>query len=247
MNLNFTTSRGGKISIEDKFCKIVTNLFGVPHLGSKIRIQLLSRAIRKINLSPGSAILDAGCGYGFITKYLSKTFDLTGVDSDEKRLDLARRICPNSELIKADLWSMPLDSNKFELVICLEVLEHINHDVSVLSELTRVTKHGGWLFFSFPSAQYNQIGFEASGHVRPGYNLDDFKKILGKVGLKVEDIYPYGKTFFGRLVMEFNGRLEQISVYLAAALSLFLFPLLMFDEMLPGRSGSNYFLVLKKK
>ena len=95
-------------------------------------------------------ILDAGCGEGFVVSYLLQGNDgltITGIDSSLQAIEMARQMVPpvlstveGGVLFDVgDLREMPYDDDSFDLVMCLEVLEHLPDPHRGLRELRRVT------------------------------------------------------------------------------------------------------------
>ena len=81
---------------------------------------------------------------------------------------------------------LPFCDEAFDVVCAFEVLEHIPDDETVLSELARVIRPGGALFFSVPVNPALWTGFDdACGHVRR-YIASDLAQRLDSVGLVVE-------------------------------------------------------------
>lgn len=97
------------------------------------------KKIKRIN--PGN-ILDVGCGTGYITKRIAKINpNLIAVDTDAKRIKMAREFTNNQidfRVIEPD--KLPFPDNSFDLVTCLEVLEHIPQYESFIKELKRVSR-----------------------------------------------------------------------------------------------------------
>jgi SAM-dependent methyltransferase len=87
-------------------------------------------------------ILDAGCGEGFMILDLQRKGDslqVTGVDSSLAALRWAARMVSGAPLVAADVRGLPFDDGSFDLVLCLEVLEHLPDPQRGLEELRRVT------------------------------------------------------------------------------------------------------------
>ncbi|MDH4138804.1 MAG: class I SAM-dependent methyltransferase [Anaerolineae bacterium] len=87
-------------------------------------------------------ILDAGCGEGFVVSYLlqeNHRLAITGLDCSLEALEMARQMVPGVLFDVGDLREMPYSDDNFDLVMCLEVLEHLPDPHKGLRELRRVT------------------------------------------------------------------------------------------------------------
>jgi len=87
-------------------------------------------------------ILDAGCGEGFVVSYLLQENDglaITGLDCSLEAIEMARQMVPGVLFGVGDLREMPYSDDSFDLVMCLEVLEHLPDPHRGLRELRRVT------------------------------------------------------------------------------------------------------------
>lgn len=93
--------------------------------------------------SKRACLLDAGCGEGFITGLLKanvNNLDITGLEYTEEALQIARARNPEITFIQGDILKMPFDSDSFDIVLCSEVLEHLEKPAAALNELLRVAK-----------------------------------------------------------------------------------------------------------
>lgn len=89
-----------------------------------------------------SRILDVGCGEGFtIDRLLSSNgrLPIQGVDFDWPALLEAKRKHPEVLFQMGDIGRIPYSGASFDLVLCLEVLEHVSEPVAALQELCRVS------------------------------------------------------------------------------------------------------------
>lgn len=88
-------------------------------------------------------ILKIGCGEGFLTKHLVKTFPkskIIGIDISEKALKIARKLNPEVIFLEKDATQLKtINKNKdFDLIICCETLEHISNTKAVVNEICRL-------------------------------------------------------------------------------------------------------------
>ena len=52
--------------------------------------------------------------------------------------------------VKVDIHKIPFEENKFDVVLCNHVLEHVRDDILAMSEIKRVLKPGGWAILLVP-------------------------------------------------------------------------------------------------
>lgn len=112
-------------------------------------------------------ILDIGCGEGFM---LSRLYEekigshLEGIDSLKTAIDIGKKIHPQLTLKQGSIYDLPYKDNSFDLVLCTEVLEHLENPTKARKELVRVAKT--YLLLSVP----NEPIFRLSNFLR-GKNL----------------------------------------------------------------------------
>ena len=108
-------------------------------------------------------VFDAGCGEGLILKtLLQPRFDqLYGADLDIDRLKYARQQQQGLRLLQCDLQNIPLPNNAVDLVLCLEVLEHVGNPQASLAELHRVTRR--YAILSVPNEPFWRMANMARG------------------------------------------------------------------------------------
>lgn len=92
-------------------------------------------------------ILDVGCASGWFLSRLSRNFPLakcSGIDIYDSGINYGKRLYPHLRLKVADAHNIPYRDNTFDLVICTEVIEHVDDPLKVLVEMRRVLKKGGY-------------------------------------------------------------------------------------------------------
>jgi SAM-dependent methyltransferase len=130
--------------------------------------------------------LDAGCGRGLYTRILIKRAQrVAALDYSEDHIDaLKRRLehLPHLSLYVGSADNLPFEAEQFDLVTHCEVLEHIEDDQKVLSEIFRVLQPGGRLIISVPVPP---APIYDSEHVREGYTLEQISQLLQKSGFVI--------------------------------------------------------------
>ena len=130
------------------------------------RRRVLAAVLDQIALPPGARLLDAGCGSGRELDELAPRGDVTGVDLSP--LAVARaRARGHPDVHEAPIERLPFADMTFDLVTCLDVIEHISDDRAALAELRRVTRPGGHLVVTVPAYPSLWSAHDvANGHVR---------------------------------------------------------------------------------
>ncbi len=173
-------------------------------------------------------ILDAGSGYGqycyFLSRFLKKS-KILGLDIKEEQIEDCNNFFKQINLSDrvhfeyADLTKYCKD-NTYDLVLSVDVMEHIEEDEKVFENICKSLKKGGNLLISTPSDLGGSDTDHEDGHsfidehVRDGYNMEDIKNKLKKAGFSTVDAkYSYGKpgSIAWRISMKWPIKMVNIS------------------------------------
>jgi len=178
---------------------------------------------------PGNAnILDAGCGPGQYTwrmARMNKGWSVTGVDIDKEQVEDCRNIFQKAGLGKrtsfraADLSEFR-EPGAYDLILSVDVMEHIREDEKVFLNFSESLKPGGHLIISTPSDQGGsdahsdgEVSF-IDEHVRNGYGIGEITGKLTRAGFRdIEARYTYGQpgNISWRLAMKYPVKMLNIS------------------------------------
>lgn len=116
-----------------------------------------------------SSVLDAGCAEGFVSRYLRQYFGeqsrFWGVDVDVEALARGRGITPWLYRGRASVMALPFGRAQFDLVLCNEVLEHLDDPGAALRELCRVSRR--YVLLSVPHEPwFRGLNFLRGKHLR---------------------------------------------------------------------------------
>jgi 2-polyprenyl-6-hydroxyphenyl methylase/3-demethylubiquinone-9 3-methyltransferase len=102
----------------------------------------------------GKNVLDVGCGGGILSEGLAKTgAQVTGIDLAEKSLKIARLhghesgVAVDYRAISAEELAIQSPA-QYDVVACMEMLEHVPDPGSIIQACATLVKPGGWVFFS---------------------------------------------------------------------------------------------------
>jgi SAM-dependent methyltransferase len=120
----------------------------------------VQRALEQL-AHPGTACLDVGCGDGRTEGIWldRRTRSYIGVDVSRTAVESARTLGLDARVIE-DASVLPFDSDTFDLVVCLEVLEHLMWPQDAAAEILRVLRPGGALLATVPNAIFWQRRLE---------------------------------------------------------------------------------------
>ncbi|MCU1268436.1 MAG: methyltransferase [Acidobacteria bacterium] len=161
--------------------------------------------------SPRMKAIDIGSGTGYATLSILSGCEIFCLDSHRPNLECVASLAKaNSRkvpvLLNGTASSLPVKSAAFDVVMCSEVLEHLEDDDAVVAEIARVLKPQAFALITVPYTGYGFTSFlEKAGvktvhdypgpeqHLRPGYDEESLSQLLERRGLKVEAIDFYLK------------------------------------------------------
>jgi SAM-dependent methyltransferase len=112
------------------------------------RINKAKKISKIISLDDGDRkkILDIGTGAGYIPHYLAQKHLVTSVDVVDERIEKS-----DYKYKKVDSANLPFEDEAFDIVISNQVIEHIPDQRVHVSEISRVTKRGGYIYLATPN------------------------------------------------------------------------------------------------
>ena len=145
-------------------------------------------------------VLEIGCGDGGnLVPFAEKGFDVFGVDMSPSRIEVAKECFAELGLkgafLASDIFKVKELEYQFDLIICHDVLEHIDDKRTFIANLKKYVKPGGVVFMSFPAWQMPFGGHQQICHGKwlshlPFYHIlprQIYKAIL-KWGKEPQDI-----------------------------------------------------------
>jgi SAM-dependent methyltransferase len=156
------------------------------HFWFESRNRLLSWALRKY-FPNARTFLEIGCGTGYVLSWIEKTnshLRLSGSEIYESALHHAQKNVQNTELFQMDARRIPYQ-DEFDLIGIFDVLEHIQEDEKVLSQMNQAVRKGGGILITVPQHKFLWSDADKFGlHVRR-YEYQEMKNKVEKAGFKV--------------------------------------------------------------
>src|SRR5947209_6504146 len=116
------------------------------------RRRIVHSVLRRLEIGASAELLDAGCAYGRTFDELARYGNVHGIELNPLGVAAARKR-GHGDVHVAAVEDMPFPDNSFDVVTCLDVIEHTPDDGVTLRELRRVTKPGGALVVTVPAYQ----------------------------------------------------------------------------------------------
>jgi ubiquinone/menaquinone biosynthesis C-methylase UbiE len=118
--------------------------------------------------------LDLGGGFGRLAPTLQKSFEsVCLVDYSLRNLNIASGMTEAS-LVRSDIRSLPFEECSFECVVAIRVLHHVKDISSLMNEIVRVGKDGGYVILGIPNlrfGRYKGIRGNESVRIAPSQNV----------------------------------------------------------------------------
>ena len=149
-----------------------------------------------ITLPADARILEAGCGTGGNLALLAQygALDAMEYDADARALAAARGLCRMEPGALPD--AIGFDDTRYDLIVLLDVLEHIEEDEASLSALGARLTPNGRLLLTVPAAPWLWSEHDVLHHHKRRYTHDGLLKVVGAAGLKVEASGHFNSLLF---------------------------------------------------
>ncbi len=132
-------------------------------------------------------ICEIGCGVGNLSSKLGrKGYKVDAFDLDRNAVALAKRHNKNNNVNFFTKDVLTLRTNKkYDMVLAIEVIEHIKNDAIAIKNIARILKKNGFLLVTVPVNEKYRTEFDnRSGHIRR-YTEKDLAEKLKKYGFRI--------------------------------------------------------------
>ncbi|MGB4664939.1 MAG: class I SAM-dependent methyltransferase [Bacteroidales bacterium] len=185
---------------------------------SNINITLLEHIHRYLfaaNFVKDKTVLDAACGTGYGSNYLSNYANLVyGIDINQDVIENNKEIYKKENLffINTSIYQLPFDDNMFDVIVSFETIEHVDNGELVLSEFNRVLKKDGILIISTPNKNISiENNLDNPFHVHE-YFEEEFKTLLHKYFNNVSISYQNNYFFNSISAENFNDKYNFLTI-----------------------------------
>jgi len=160
------------------------------------RRQILTRMLARLNLPPDAEILEAGCGTGGNLAMLSRFGALYGMELDDsaRQISISRGFGQIQSGRLPD--QVPFGDRQFDLVLLLDVLEHLDDDLGALKALRKRLKPGGQLLVTVPAFKFLWSHHDTSHHHKRRYRRKQLRGTVEEAGFKVNFVSYFNTVLF---------------------------------------------------
>lgn len=194
-------------------------------------------------------ILEVGCGIGNFTKSLKEYGNVFAIDIDESYINEVKKVI-NSKAGVGDIEAGKyfFGSKKFDALVCINVLEHIEKDKQALSNMYKLLKDDGHLILLVPAHNFlfGKID-ESVGHFRR-YGSKELTKNLEDCGFKILSCRKL--NFFGAIGWFITGkifrenRVDEDRIKIFNLLAPFILPL---EDLMEPPFGTSILIIAQKE
>jgi SAM-dependent methyltransferase len=148
------------------------------------RRRVILAELDRLPLPARAQVLDAGCGSGRTLQELTRYGPVRGIELSAEAAELARG--RGHEVTIGRLEQLPWQDASFDLITCLDVIEHTPDDRVTLQELLRVTRPGGFLLVTVPAYRALWSYHDEANHHYRRYGRRMLRATAQRAGWSVE-------------------------------------------------------------
>lgn len=155
------------------------------HWWFRWRYDLITKLVTTLKEEGTFRILDAGCGTGQMTKQLEDIGEAVGMDSAPEAIAYAQSRGVE-RLVRGSITAPPFAERSFDCVLALDVIEHVDDDMGILTSLFRVIKPGGHLIITVPAFDALWSEHDEINHHKRRYRAPQLRLLLQEAGFDVD-------------------------------------------------------------
>lgn len=129
------------------------------HVRDKLTVEIVDHIEARVQQN--AKVVDIGCGVGDLLEEVRKrnpSVELFGLDFSAKAVEGAREAIPDGEFKQFSIErTLPYETAAFDLVLCTDVLEHLEYPKLIVAELVRICQPGGMVAIVVPDGDVDQF------------------------------------------------------------------------------------------
>ncbi len=161
------------------------------------RRKLFSQIIKAFDLPPNINVLDIGTSTGTNLRMLRELgyCNVRGLDLHDEAI----RWCADKglgQVDKGDICSIPSPDSVYDLVMATDIIEHVDDDITALSEIARVLKPNGYAIITVPAFQSLWGLQDEASHHKRRYRQNELLEKLGQADLYAKKSFYFNYLLF---------------------------------------------------
>jgi 2-polyprenyl-3-methyl-5-hydroxy-6-metoxy-1,4-benzoquinol methylase len=169
------------LDVQKEYWKFWNSRPEYPHERALRRGEKILGFLQSLRLAQ-PAILDMGCGMGWLANELAKFGPTTGIDLSDEAIARAQQMFPHVTFLAGDVLETALPESHFDVVVSQEVIAHVPDQPGYLVRAAQALKPRGYLILSTPNLfVHKRIDWPAQppGHVEHWLSWSQLKRLLG--------------------------------------------------------------------
>ena len=158
--------------------------------------RIVASLIERYRPRPGRlAIADLGCGCGAMLTRLRADHDVVGVDPSPLAIEFSKR--RGIDVLQGGFPDqIPLEQGKYDVVLLLDVIEHLEDDAAGVRAAAGVLRDGGVMIVTVPAYQWLWSDWDELHHHFRRYNRGMLRKVLSEAALRISLLSYANTTLF---------------------------------------------------
>jgi SAM-dependent methyltransferase len=170
------------------------------HWWFRVRREIIADQIRRLSLPSDARILEAGCASGGNLQMLAAFGQVSAFEMDDE----ARSRAQARGIGRVEAGSLPdaipFGDEQFDLIVMLDVLEHLENDRVGLAAIVKRLKPGGLFLATVPAGQALWSRHDLLHHHFRRYERSQVRKLISGSGLQVSNVSYFNTVLFPLIV-----------------------------------------------
>lgn len=244
-----------------KLYKLGKDLISRSQYNDPLMRHLTEVVARELPSGRGKTLLDVGCGAGRTALAAGgKGYRVLGIDAEPKVIEIANQLATDLVEFKvADITKIKLaNNNKFDVVVCCEVIEHVSNPQRLLKAASDALKETGLFVLTTPNDMGQWSILDDYGEHLTRFNKADLEKLFSSVGLEIKKMYTIGWPFMRFVVWTYDkmasfGRIKHGShlkkgLFYGKIYPIIMDKLLKIDDCFNGlQRGTNWVIISRRR
>jgi SAM-dependent methyltransferase len=163
------------------------------------RREVIRQTLESLDRGKASRILDIGSGSGLFYDELKGFGTVISLEYSEKGTShLMKKGIP--DVVRADAESLPFKDRSFDIVTCIDVMEHLNDDEGMIREVARVLNGGGYFIMTVPAYRFLWSDDDVLVHHKRRYTRKELYAMLSREFQVLKGTYRFFFIFFPTLL-----------------------------------------------